>query len=192
MTTDYAAIYDHQIESNPGYSCAEASPGFAAVHRYADRLAHVRGKSLDVGCGVGFVVELMGRAPFDLESYGIDVSPAAIEAASRRVPSDRLAVANGISIDHADNTFDLVTCFDVLEHLDESDVQAFAAEINRVTKPGGTLMCSVALRPASAIDRFGDNVHRTVKPLDWWLDILSPDDAHWTRNPAQAILWKQF
>ncbi|RNC81934.1 MAG: class I SAM-dependent methyltransferase [Phycisphaera sp.] len=192
MTTDYAAIYDHQIENNPAYSRAEYSPGFAAIHQHADRISTLKGRALDVGCGVGFVVEQLSRPPFNLDAFGIDISSSAIEVATQRVPSDHLAICNGCSIEHPDEVFDLVTCFDVLEHLDESDIPKFTAELQRIIRPGGTLMCSVALRTASAVDQFGENVHRTVKPLDWWLDAIQPDDAHWIRIPAQAILWKQY
>ncbi|GJM18747.1 MAG: hypothetical protein DHS20C14_09600 [Phycisphaeraceae bacterium] len=189
MTTDYAAIYDHQITTNPSYALAEHSPGFKAVLEHAHRLTRITGRSLDVGCGSGFVVELLRTVPFELDAQGVDVSPESAAVAAKRNGADRIKVSDGRSLPYDDDRFDLVTSFDVLEHLDEADVPAFCDELRRVTRPGGLVMCSVALREASALDQHGDNVHRTVRPFDWWVPFVQPDEAHWVRNPAQAICW---
>ncbi|MBL4698340.1 MAG: class I SAM-dependent methyltransferase [Phycisphaerales bacterium] len=189
MTTDYATIYNHQTETNPGYSQAEQSPGFKAVLENATEIAHLKGRSLDVGCGVGFVVELLNTYPYRFEAHGTDVSPTAVEQASKRNSQDRIKLSDGSALPYDDASFDLVTCFDVLEHIDEHEVEQFCNELRRVARPGATIMCSVALREASAIDLFGDNVHRTVRPFDWWAQYLRPDKAHWTKHPMQAIYW---
>ena len=190
MSTDYASIYDHQIETNPGYRHAEHSPGYRTVLEHAHLISSLRGQSLDVGCGVGFVVELLAAAPFNFESRGTDVSPTAVSHAQTRVGDDRITLANGSSLPYADAQFNLVTCFDVLEHLDEHEVDPFISELHRVARPGGLILCSIALRKANAIDQYGDNVHRTVRPFDWWIDQLDPDHASWTKNPMQAVCWK--
>jgi len=189
MTTDYATIYNHQIETNPGYTHAEHSPGFKAVLAYTSMIADLDGKSLDVGCGVGFVVELLNTYPYRFEAHGVDVSQTAVSHASQRVNEDRIKLSQNDSLPYQTDEFDFVTCFDVLEHLDTNEVEQFCSELRRVTRPGGLIMCSVALREASSLDLFGNNVHRTVRPFDWWADQLLPDKAHWTKDPMQAIFW---
>lgn len=189
MTPDYAAIYDHQITTNPSYALAEHSPGFKAVLEHAHRLTRLSGRSLDVGCGAGFVVELLRRPPFWFDAFGVDVSPESVAVSGQRNGEDRVTLTDGKTLPHDDDRFDLVTCFDVLEHLDEGDVPGFCGELRRVCRPGGLVMCSVALREAAAIDQHGDNLHRTVRPFDWWVPFVQPDEAHWIRNPAQAICW---
>ena len=39
-----------------------------------------------------------------------------------------------------DQFFSLITCFDVLEHLDEQDIDTTISEILRVLRPGGRLL----------------------------------------------------
>ncbi len=189
MSTDYASIYDHQIETNAGYRRGEYSPGFRIVLGHASLITPLAGRSLDVGCGVGFVVELLSNPPFNFESHGTDVSPTAIKHAQDRNNPNRISLCDGQTLPYADNEFDLVTCFDVLEHLNEHDVPYFCNELRRITRPGGLMLCSIALREAIAIDQFGENVHRTVRPFDWWAQYINPDEAHWTKNPMQAVCW---
>ncbi len=189
MTTDYATIYDHVVSTNAAYTAAEHSPGYQLVLENLTRLKGVKGPALDIGCGAGFALQKLMQPPLNLDAFGIDISPAAIELASRRVDPERVQVASSTQLPFDDNRFDLITCFDVFEHLDEVDLPQMINEIRRVTRPGGLMMLSAALRAASATDQFGDNVHRTVKPVQWWIDLIDPDEAQWIKEPAQAIFW---
>lgn len=87
---------------------------------------------LDVGCGNGLVARNLLHA----KVVGIDPNPGyefGIKGSADDLP-------------FADNGFDMVTCFDVLEHI-ENDHQAIA-EIHRVLKPQGTAYISVPLYPS--------------------------------------------
>ena len=52
-----------------------------------------------------------------------------------------MSVANALSLPFADNTFDVVICSEVLEHI--PDYQSALGEIERVLAPGGTFVASV-------------------------------------------------
>jgi SAM-dependent methyltransferase len=88
--------------------------------------------------------------------------------------------------------FGLVTCFDVVEHLDEVDLPALRDEMVRVIRPGGWLCLTVALRPAAAVDHEGRNAHRTVRPLGWWIELFDPDEATVYCRRQNAILWRRI
>ena len=90
-----------------------------------------------------------------------------------------------------DKFFSLVTCFDVLEHLDEPDIQSTWSEIQRVLRPRGTILCSVSCRKAGSDDKFGDNLHRTVRSVEWWLDQLKPDRVEFDVARSQLTIWKR-
>lgn len=194
MTTDYADIYDRIIAEHPGYNSAEGSPGFAAILQHRDRLRTVTGRSLDVGCGVGFVVWMLQSPLFRLISHGCDVSINAIEGARSRlaVPDAeeriRLIDTDG-RLPFDDRSFDLITCFDVLEHLDEADLPRLRDEMLRVRMPSGVALYTVSLRSAVSRDHNGDNLHRTVRPIQWWLDLMEPEETCIDHRLQQATMW---
>jgi hypothetical protein len=84
-----------------------------------------------------------------------------------------------------------VTCFDVLEHLDEPDIDAALGEMFRVLRDGGTWFSTVSCRPAGSVDRHGDNLHRTIRGVDWWLARTKPERAEYDASSAQLTLWKR-
>jgi SAM-dependent methyltransferase len=95
---------------------------------------------LDVGCGNGpltFPIAALG-----CEVLGVDVNAASIERNRResRYPNARFAVVPGASFDLGES-FDLVICSEVLEHLPEP--QPLVDSIARHLAPGGTLMVTV-------------------------------------------------
>jgi SAM-dependent methyltransferase len=97
---------------------------------------------LDVGCGNGFVTELVG-AECD-EVVGIDVEPTRLEDFRDHAEGNaRITVLlmSAASMRFSSNYFSLITCFEVLEHV--PDLSACVREICRVCKPGGAVVISV-------------------------------------------------
>jgi ubiquinone/menaquinone biosynthesis C-methylase UbiE len=103
-----------------------------------------------------------------------------------------LTVLDSQILPYEDNFFSLVTSFDVLEHLDEPDIETTFEEIRRVLRPGGMFFGAVSCRPAGIEDQFGDNLHRTVQSVDWWLDKLQPDHAEFDSVRRQLKIWKRL
>ena len=90
---------------------------------------------LDVGCAYGLMLK---RFPSDFHKYGIDVSQHAIARAKQILPHSKFAEVNvENSIPFKNNFFDIVTCNDVIEHLERPD--AALIQIYKVLKPGGIL-----------------------------------------------------
>jgi len=195
MTTQYADIYDHITAEMAIYNLAQNSPGYQGCLLAADRLTGVSGPTLDVGCGVGFAVELLASPMFAYESYGVDVSHVAIDRARERtdgaLPPERFALMEPGRIPFPDDHFGLVTCFDVLEHLDEPDIRRTLDELRRVLRPGGLMFLSVSTRLAGSADQFGDNLHRTVRDAGWWIDLVEPDDAQVRPRMDDVFMWKR-
>ncbi len=195
---DYKEIYNDVVNTNSRYTVAQNSPGFRVVLQSEPILIHLSGRSLDVGCGVGFAFEYLSNPQFRFDTYGVDISNEAIAIAKRRLRSeprmqnldDRLKVLDSQTLPFEDEFFSLVTCFDVLEHLDESDIDATLQEIDRTMLIGGTLLCAVSCRKAGTADKFGDNLHRTVKATDWWIDRIQPKRAIFDGQRKQLIMWK--
>lgn len=195
---DYKEIYNDVVNTNSRYTVAQNSPGFRIVLQSEPILIHLAGRSLDVGCGVGFAFEYLCNPQFQFDTYGVDISNEAIGIAKQRLRSeprmqnldDRLKVIDSQTLPFEDQYFSLVTCFDVLEHLDEPDIDATLAEINRTMMTGGTLLCAVSCRKAGTEDKFGDNLHRTVESTDWWMQKIQPKRAIFDGQRKQLIMWK--
>ena len=93
--------------------------------------------TLDVGCGGGILAEEFAAMGFQVT--GIDPSEPSLNTARQHAQSKRLSIqylqGTGESIPFADNSYSVVYCCDVLEHV--RDLPRVIAEIYRVTKPGG-------------------------------------------------------
>jgi len=98
---------------------------------------------LDCGCGTGANLQLFAAYG---AAYGFDLSPVGLQIAHARGRT-RLVRATAGEVPFADDTFDLVTSFDVLYALDETTEPAAAAEMFRVTRPGGYVLINVAAMP---------------------------------------------
>ena len=59
-----------------------------------------------------------------------------------------------------------------LEHLLPEDVNSVLAEMRRLGRAGGHFVFSICTRP-SRITVDGQNLHPTVRPLDWWIDRIA-------------------
>ena len=93
--------------------------------------------ALEVGCGGGIFCEEIARMGFD--ATGIDPSGQSLQIAITHAKAGGLKIryetGRGEALPHRDNSYDVVFCCDVLEHV--SDLPAVISEISRVLKPGG-------------------------------------------------------
>jgi len=92
---------------------------------------------LDLGCNVGELLNAVARLYPRLKLAGVDVNGAAIETARRSVAQADLRHCDGPQLPFADESFDHVTCIEVLEHIPQTQRRATLAEVWRVLQPGG-------------------------------------------------------
>ena len=105
------------------------------IKAYETAVAFAAGKSvLDLGCNNGYGTALL--APHGAEVTGIDVSEGAIAEAHRRFAGQgaKFQVFDGRTIPFDADRFDLVVCYQVIEHV--VDAGPFLEEIARVLRPG--------------------------------------------------------
>ena len=98
-------------------------------------------KVLDLGCGTGLILTLMGKKHW---TVGMDFSPLSM-AFSHKRGAKNLIQADAQCLPTPTDTFDLVTSLDLTEHVEHDDWML--AEVNRVLKPGGHMLLTVPAHP---------------------------------------------
>jgi 2-polyprenyl-6-hydroxyphenyl methylase/3-demethylubiquinone-9 3-methyltransferase len=137
-----------------------------------------RGKrALDVGCGGGLLAEELAAMGFSVT--GIDPSEKSIAAAHAHAAQSGLPIdyhlGSGDALPFAEESFELVSCCDVLEHIPQWD--AVIGEIVRVLTPGGVLLY--------------DTINRTL--YSKLVVIKLAQEWAWTRLlPPRLHAWEMF
>ncbi|MEO7660382.1 MAG: class I SAM-dependent methyltransferase [Pyrinomonadaceae bacterium] len=94
---------------------------------------------LDIACGTGYGIGLL-RSMAKLVT-GVDIDPAAAKQALVECGANAsVLLGNGLGLPFEDESFDVITSFETLEHLYERG--RFLAELRRVLRPGGVLLLS--------------------------------------------------
>jgi dolichyl-phosphate beta-glucosyltransferase len=92
---------------------------------------------LDIGCGTGGNLQEFAKLG---NSFGLDASMQAVEFCKKRGLKNVIE-CSAEKIAYRDNTFDVITCLDVLEHLPDP-VEALR-EMKRVLKDSGKIIITV-------------------------------------------------
>ena len=132
---------------------------------------------LDVGCGGGLLAEEFAR--LGCAVTGIDPSGESLAAAREHAAAQGLTIAYqrsmGEALPFAADSFDVVYCCDVLEHVD--DPEQVIAETARVLKPGGVYLY--------------DTINRTRRSLLVVIKLLQ--EWRWTAlMPPRLHDWSMF
>lgn len=125
---NYEIIFD--VEDDHWWFVGRRAVVFAQI---ADALAPSTSQKrqiLDIGCGTGATMDHLRKYG---EVQGIDLAIIPLNF-SRRRGHQRTMCASATQLPFGDESFDLVTTLDVIEHLDD-DVKGLS-EIRRVLKPG--------------------------------------------------------
>lgn len=110
------------------------------AYRYAKRPA--KGRSvLDIGCGSGYGAHMLSKKSAYV--IGIDLWKEGIRYCHQKHGrKSSFLVTSGLNLPFKDNSFDFVTSFQVIEHIDPSSTLKYLTEIKRVLKNGGVVMIS--------------------------------------------------
>ena len=129
----FASAYDHgraQFDNR------------AQLNRLADLIPSTA-DVLDVGCGSGIPV-LSFFAARGCRVTGTDISHEMLTLAAQHVPDAQLIVANSANLDLKVESFDLITSFYSLFHLEMDKQTAAFAQFFKLLKPGGTAYFTLA------------------------------------------------
>ncbi|HEU0024560.1 MAG TPA: class I SAM-dependent methyltransferase [Thermoleophilaceae bacterium] len=173
MTVDQSALFERRYFDevyDDAYDQRNPSYKHRSYLREVRQAAPAGGLLLDVGCAYG---SFLRQAVADYSCVGCDVSGHAVEVASRRLPGVRVFQSHVLAL-APDHDYDVVTCFDVLEHVPELD--AALAHLRTVLRPRGVLVITVPVydtpvgRLVGLLDRDPTHVHKLSRRT--WLDRM--------------------
>lgn len=131
----------------------------ALVAAKINRLAPKRGRALDIGCNTGVNLKALGPG---WERVGVELSAPLAQVARHQVPA-QVHIRPVEEVDEPPASFDLVTCYAVIEHL--FDPAAFVDRVHALLRPGGLLVLMT-----------GDCESRLARQMgDGWPLRVSPD-----------------
>lgn len=111
----------------------------AARYRFA--LRQVAGKDvLDIACGTGYGLALLKPSAKSVTGVDVDIDAAREALSECDTEKTRVLLGDGTSLPFVDESFDVVTSFETLEHLHAR--REFLVELKRVLKADGTLILS--------------------------------------------------
>jgi SAM-dependent methyltransferase len=163
-------------------------------HRYvfARRIAKGR-RVLDAACGEGYGSALLADAA--AEVIGLDIDAASIAHARERygaLANVRYEQGDATRLDFPSGTFDLVVCFETLEHV--QDQERMIAGFARVLTDEGILIVSSPDRHAySEVSGFRNEFHVRELYRDELLALLRPYfpsvDLFGQKLLFQSVIW---
>ena len=96
----------------------------------------------DFGCSNGYITDIIARRYAITSAHGFDYEEDHMAAAREQYPQIEFKTAN-LNLPEAAESFDLVTCFETLEHV--GDLSHALAHLLSSTKKGGLLFISVPI-----------------------------------------------
>ena len=139
----------------------------------------VRKRVLEVGFGEGYGANDLAEVA--QEVIGIDLAPGNVPRATARYPRENLRFCqmDATHLEFPANSFDVVCSFQVIEHIPESLLMPYLAEMSRVVRPDG-LVCLSTL-----------NLDHNMKPGKPYQKLIY-HEKEFTAPELKALLQEAF
>lgn len=132
------AYYEEQVQGSSSKHHEDQLRNYKKlIEPYAGKLV------LDVGAGSGKTVAIMSEKAH--YAIALDFSPISVRTAKKMIHTSGkeenagVVQSRGEVLPFPDNTFDMVTALDFVEHINNEEYEKLIVEIKRVLKPNGTL-----------------------------------------------------
>ncbi len=126
-------------------------------------IANTPQNTLDVGCAKGFLVSNLRQ--LGINAYGIDISDYAISQNQRHRKFLSKVDAGSDRFPFKNNFFDLITCFDAIEHV--RNHRHLLKECHRVLKKNGHMIIST---PKKKYPWDKDATHINIHEPKFWVE----------------------
>jgi ubiquinone/menaquinone biosynthesis C-methylase UbiE len=158
----YQQMYQEIYKKSPEYGSADHSRN----RGMRDKILQIQPKSIiDIGCGNGeFLIWIRNRIP--------KCSTAGLDFASTSVSDPEITFygtyAHIIPIE--DQSVEMLTSFDFLEHLFPEEVPDVLREFERVTTD--FFIFKIAYQASGSKGPNEEELHNTIRSRDWWIKTI--------------------
>ena len=142
-----------KLEYNPTY--LNAQKRLEDIRKYGWE----KGMLLDIGCGTGIFIKAASKY---YNCIGLDISKDAIEFAVQSLGVEAIS-GSILDIDFKDQLFDIITMWDVIEHV--SDPNEYMRAISRMIHPGGLLAITTGDIESIMFKIQNKNWHLLIPPI---------------------------
>jgi len=188
--TDYPIAYDSPDHIHPVGTVLDHTRHPRFIRACEDYFGASRPLSfLDLGCSAGGIVLdaiLRGHVGVGLE--GSDISRLQ-QRAEWRLLGDSLFtcdITRPFELSRQDESpfkFDVISAWEVLEHLTPEGVDGMFANLSRHTRSGSVFACSISQVDGGFTDD-GVPLHQTLEPLSWWTERAAKHGFHILESDA--------
>lgn len=134
---------------------------------------------LDFGCGTGYGAALLSRVATSVTGLDIDANAHNWACDCHRDPRLHFHLCDDLGASLPSKSFDLVTCFEMIEHVDHVTQQATIASIARLLRDDGVLLISTPNPKVTA--QYGENIYHLREMTEQeFLELLSEHFHHVT------------
>ncbi|MFH1803180.1 MAG: methyltransferase domain-containing protein [archaeon] len=166
--------------------------------KFNDKLFRLYGqenqlKILNLGCaGGGFVRSCIDDGQIAMGLEGSDYSQKFKRAEWRIIPEYLFTcdITKEFNLYQDKNPFkfDAITCWEVMEHIKQSDLPKLCSNIKKHLATNGIWIMSISVVESSS---HGVQLHQTVKPISWWRRELA-QQGFVIRDDILKFFNKQF
>jgi 2-polyprenyl-3-methyl-5-hydroxy-6-metoxy-1,4-benzoquinol methylase len=203
-------IYNHYVSIDSRINMSKVNISFLtktfAAHNFYIKKHLPQDKQsivLDIGCGAGGFVYYLQKHGYE-NARGIDVSQEQI-AIGQQLGVKNLEKADLISyLDQHQQSFDVITMFDVIEHFDKEEVVAILEKVFTSLKSGGRLILRTVNGEGIFYGKiaYGDFTHETIFTAQSFEQVFGicgfrkyacypvEPAVHGVKSFIRAILWK--
>ena len=118
---------------------------------------------LEVGFGEGYGPVALADEVSSYEALEVDTEAVEFVTAAPAPANVKFRIYDGVNIPFADDSFDVVFAFQVIEHVHE--LERWLAEIERVCRPGGTILFTTPNRTHRVMD--GERPWNRFHLIEW-------------------------
>lgn len=128
-------FYDEVFRRNQGIQCKWHHHKFRRIVKEIGNVS----RHLDFGCGPGTLINLL---PNNISAVGVDIAVSQLAYAEQHYGglNREFVKIDSPCLPFPDQSFDSISCVEVVEHLDLSLTKAILAEFVRILKPRGKLI----------------------------------------------------
>ena len=174
---------------------APADVAYEHWHRYFYAQQFIKGKEvLDIACGSGYGSALMAESAASV--IGVDIDAETVAYCQSVYVRDNLRFLQGsvasIPVE-GEAVFDVIVCFETIEHVDATEQAAFLQEAKRLLRPGGILLISTpdAIAYNARKAEYRNEFHKHEFGRTEFLDYLQGAFRH-VACVSQCPMWGSY